>query len=331
MRAGTYKLDELGYKNTMDILEEYKDTMPMPYVQEDLRMAKEDHELQSNIYGLDEFTASKLEITKGILEMEKFFSGKYVVVSSYESEGGGCYYNVGDKVTLDFGSGDTKEYEVLAVGDIPYALGPQYSSYLGVNFSLPASEYAAHFGKTQPLCTAFDVDNAHDAQTEIWIADYCENVEPNLAYESKGTYVEAFKENQKMYSVVGGALSFILALIGVLNFVNSIATSVISRRRELAILQSVGMTGRQLRKMLIFEGLSFAGLTVFFTTTLGSLIGYALVKLMSAQIWFFTWHFTLLPLVCCIPVLLLISAAIPAISYRSVSKQSVVERLREAE
>jgi len=331
MKASTYNLDELGYKNTMDIIEKYKDTMPMPYVQEDLRMAKEDHKLESNIYGLDEFTANKLEIVKGKLYMDKFLSGKYVVVSSYDSAGGGYYYNVGDKVTLDFGNGDTKEYEILAVGDIPNALGPQFSSYLGINFSMPSSEYAVHFGKTQPLCTAFDINDVHGAQTETWISDYCKNVEPNLAYESKGTYVEAFREVQRMYSVVGGALSFILALIGVLNFINSIVTSVISRRRELAILQSVGMTGKQLRKMLVCEGLSFAGLTVLFTATLGSLISYVLVKLMAAQIWFFTWHFTLLPLVCCIPVLLLISAAIPAISYKSVSKQSIVDRLREAE
>jgi len=331
MKSCTYKLDELGDKNTMKIIEEYQDTMPMPYVQEDLRAAKEDHTLQSNIYGLDEFTASKLEIFKGKLDMKKFLSGKYVVVSSYESEGGGRYYNVGDKVTLDFGNGNTKEYEVLAVGDIPYALGPHFSSYLGINFSLPASEYASQFGKTQPLCTAFDVDDGHDAQTETWIADYCKNTEPNLAYTSRGTYVEAFRENQRMYSVVGGALSLILALIGVLNFINAIVTSVISRRRELATLQSVGMTGKQLRKMLICEGLSFAALTVFFTATIGSLVGYGLVKLMAAQIWFFTWHFTLLPLVCCIPVLILISAAVPAIIHKSVSRQSVVERLREAE
>ncbi len=331
MKPTNYKLDELGYKNTIDIIEEYKDTMPMPYVKEELRAAKEDHTLQSNIYGLDKFTADKLEIVKGKLSIEKFLSGKYVVVSSYDSEGGGCYYNVGDKVTLNFGNGDTKEFEVLAVGDIPYALGPQYSSYLGVNFSLPTSEYAAHFGKTQPLCTAFDIDDAHDAQTEKWIVDYCKNVEPNLAYESKGTYVEAFKENQRMYSVVGGALSFILALIGVLNFINSIVTSVIARRRELAILQSVGMTRKQLRKMLVCEGLSFAALTVLFTATLGSLIGYAFVKLISSQIWFFTWHFTLLPLACCIPILLLISALIPALSYSSTCKLSIVERLRKAE
>ena len=34
-----------------------------------------------------------------------------------------------------------------------------------------------------------------------------------------------------------------------------VLTSIITRRKELAMLQSIGMTGKQLKKMLSFEGL----------------------------------------------------------------------------
>ncbi|MPN03860.1 hypothetical protein SDC9_151094 [bioreactor metagenome] len=97
------------------------------------------------------------------------------------------------------------------------------------------------------------------------------------------------------------------------------------------MLQSVGMTGKQLTDMLIGEGLAYVALTLIFTVTVGSFVSYALVKLLTNQIWFFSYHFTLLPIVICVPFLILIAILIPIVSYRLVSKQSVVERLREAE
>ena len=53
---------------------------------------------------------------------------------------------------------------------------------------------------------------------------------------------------RSMFLPLGGALSFIVGLVCVLNFFNAILTGIIARQRELAVLQSfVGMTGRQLR------------------------------------------------------------------------------------
>ena len=57
------------------------------------------------------------------------------------------------------------------------------------------------------------------------------------------------------------------ALIGILNFINSITTSILSRYREIAMLQSVGMTGWQVKQILIYEGIGYSILGL-----LGSLI-----------------------------------------------------------
>ena len=50
-----------------------------------------------------------------------------------------------------------------------------------------------------------------------------------------------------MYVMIGGMLAFILALIGILNFLNTMAASILSRKQEFAALEAVGMTGRQLK------------------------------------------------------------------------------------
>ena len=63
-----------------------------------------------------------------------------------------------------------------------------------------------------------------------------------------------------MYRFVGGVLCAILALIGILNFINSMTTSILSRHKEIAMLQSVGMTGWQVKQMLICEGVGYSAL-----------------------------------------------------------------------
>lgn len=55
-------------------------------------------------------------------------------------------------------------------------------------------------------------------------------------------YLQEFKDMVNMFLIVGGALSAILALIGILNFINLTYTSIHERKQELKILWSVGMT-----------------------------------------------------------------------------------------
>ena len=63
---------------------------------------------------------------------------------------------------------------------------------------------------------------------------------------------------RQMFLLVGGILCAIIGLVGLLNFFNAMMTGILSRRREFAVLQAVGMTNRQLKTMLIYEGLFYA-------------------------------------------------------------------------
>ncbi len=63
-------------------------------------------------------------------------------------------------------------------------------------------------------------------------------------------------------------------------------------------VQSIGMTNRQLRRLLMLEGLYYAGVTLLFSYSLGALtVGVIVRKLVYGG--FSTFHFTLLPLVVC--------------------------------
>ena len=81
-------------------------------------------------------------------------------------------------------------------------------------------------------------------------------------------------------------------LIGILNFINSITTSILSRYREIAMLQSVGMTGRQVKQMLIYEGIGYSILGLLGSLILSVIASLTVVRMMGAELTYFTWHFT---------------------------------------
>ena len=175
---------------------------------------------------------------------------------------------------------------------------------------------------------AFDTtDEANGAMEEL-LADYTENVNPEMDYESKTTYAGEFESMRSMFLMLGGVLSFIVGLVGVLNFFNAILTGIIARRRELAVLQAVGMTGRQLRAMLACEGLLYAlgaaGLALLLTVALGPVAFRAIEGLF----WFFTYHLELTPFLLVIPLFTLLGVGIPILTSRASEKHTVVERLR---
>ena len=218
------------------------------------------------------------------------------------------------------------DYTVAALVAVPSALSYRY--YGSDEFILNDQTFVQDSGTDSVMYYAFDTTDEANAAMESFLADYTENVNPELDYESKATYAGEFESMRSMFLLLGGALSFIVGLVGVLNFFNAILTGIIARQRELAVLQAVGMTGRQLRAMLIWEGLLYAlgaaGLALILTLTLGPVAFQAVEGLF----WFFTYHLNLSPFLFIIPLFALLGVCIPVLTGRAMAKHTVVERLR---
>jgi putative ABC transport system permease protein len=218
------------------------------------------------------------------------------------------------------------DYTVAALVAVPFALSYRY--YGSDEFILNDQTFVQDSGTDSVMYYAFDTTDEANAAMESFLADYTENVNPELDYESKATYAGEFESMRSMFLLLGGALSFIVGLVGVLNFFNAILTGIIARQRELAVLQAVGMTGRQLRAMLIWEGLLYAlgaaGLALILTLTLGPVAFQAVEGLF----WFFTYHLNLSPFLFIIPLFALLGVCIPVLTGRAMAKHTVVERLR---
>lgn len=230
-------------------------------------------------------------------------------------------------------TGHDVTYTVCALVSVPYSMSHRFSTSDGFEAILPADTLQKDSGQAAiPMFYLFDTPNeAAEAEAEQFLADLTADDLSPMMYESKAVVRADFEQFRNMFLLLGGFLCAIIGIVGILNFFNAIMTGILSRRKEFAVLQSVGMTNRQLKHMLIYEGLFYAlsSVTAAFVLALG--IGPLIGNLLGSMFWFFDYHLTITPVLCTIPVFVLLGWLIPAALYGQSTRHSVVERLREAE
>ena len=284
-----------------------------------------------HIYGIDNPTWDDFTVWKGEIDLEKLHSGDYVVVSPYDVEGRLSAYDVGDVIDVFAKDGKSRSCEIIAIASIPHNISIQHTHPVDINIFLPSEVFLREVEQKYPMAVTLDVEDSKIDAMEQFLADYCKVQDPNMQYASKATYAAEYENTQRTYKVVGTVISALLALIGIANFANTSITSIMARKRELAMLQSIGMTVKQQRIMLVLEGMIYMLLIMTFTWTIGIVIGKYGLLLMLGGSEYYTLKFTIIPSILCMPVLLLLSVAIPVLSQRYVNRESVVERLRRAE
>lgn len=219
------------------------------------------------------------------------------------------------------------DYTVAALVSVPFPLSYRY--FGDDEFILNDQTFIRDSGTDSVMYYAFDTTPEANAAMEAFLQDYTENQNPQFDYESKATYAGEFESFKSMFLLLGGALSFIVGLVGVLNFFNAILTGITARRRELAVLQSIGMTARQLRTMLALEGLLYTLGAAALAMALIVAAAPFLDSAFSSLLWFLTYRFTIWPIAVVLPVFAVLGIVIPVLSSRTAHRYSVVERLRQ--
>lgn len=297
------------------------------------------------VYGLDDFPLNNLQVLEGEIDYEKLKSGEYILEGVYTDDNHTpvwetSHYDIGETVTLcnykgggeSAGDNEYTEYRYKVMAKVAVNTNTNSCrSYFGHSYYLPADVYKTMVTTPGIMSYVYNVEDGAQASTDAFLKNYTENIEPVMAYSSKTTKEKEFDGLRNTVIIVGGVLSLIIGLIGVLNFINSMLTSILTRRREFAMLQSIGMTAKQLRRMLITEGLIYTASAGAVSVALGVGVSALLANTIAKSLWFFTYQFTLLPLVVTIPVLLIIGILLPIPVLKSVERQSIVDRLRETE
>ena len=320
---------------------------------------------EAQLYGMEDFPLSQLTVYEGDIDSLQEPGSRNIAAVYSEDDYGKLisdshWAKLGDQVTLyyvdsfEYVDPDTGEvyasttdvpedvwdrvvrnpkdyrtitYTVTAVVAVPTSLSYRY--YGNDEFILGADTFKQDTGTDSIMYYAFNTDDDATAAMEDFLKEYTTNVDPNYDYESKSTYIEQFEGMRNMFAMTGGALSLIVALVGVLNFFNAILTGITTRRREFAMLQSIGMTSKQLRRMLIIEGLLYTMGALLLALVLTLLMTPVMSQAVSSMFWFFSFKPTYWPILAMLPIFVIIGTVLPLLSGRLMSRHSIVDRLRQ--
>ncbi len=145
----------------------------------------------------------------------------------------------------------------------------------------------------------------------------------DYSYSSKIATLEEVKKAQGNMMGVGIGIALILALIGVMNYVNTFIGNIQNRRIEIAVLESIGMTGKQVKKMLVLEGLLYAVGAWIITAVAGTAVTYLIYQSMNYMGADFI--VPVLPVIVSVMFSAVICISVPMAAYRAIEKKGIVE------
>ena len=221
-------------------------------------------------------------------------------------------------------------FTVMAVLHPLYPMTSGFRPAFDIPLILSADDFLRLWPDSNLRKYFFNVSDENMKKAEKLLTVYQSADAPGMNITSRKNIQAQYESETRSSAVIGYSISSIIALAGILNFINSMVTAIISRKKEFAVIQSVGMTKRQLKQMLTFEGLYYAGIPLVLSYLLSIPVIGILLRAMTAG-GFSTFHFTVLPLVICTPVLFGFAVLIPYICFQNLDKESVTERLRAAE
>lgn len=299
-------------------------------IEELLGGVKESGRIFADLFHISEGMYSYLDMQEGDFDREKFEQGGYAVllVDIFSKN----WALAGDKVTLETADGTPgKEVEIIASAVLPYSVGTRSLTLGGIRLLLCEKDFKELYDVEGALHACIDVETEKEEQVIVQIEELLEADYPELVLSTKETLRKEFAAENNLFAVIGGLLGLILGLIGVLNLINAMITGILTRKQEFAMMQAVGMTGKQLEQMLTMEGILYGVWTLGIAMTFGNLVSYGLVYLIGKNMTYFVWGFHMLPLVISIPVIGLLSIILPVCCYHTLCKKSIIERLRLAE
>lgn len=287
--------------------------------------------LKASVVGVDDNLIDKLnDSLKNKIDAKRFKKGKMALVDSW-------YYNTdvykkinGDLTIRNSKLNTSSTFNTLMIDDNKQLLPSGFPAPLGIPTIYISNEALEKIDKNANINLLYiNVDKKYEVAINSKLKRMSDK--RGLSFESRIESTAEFKKSQMVMNILGGGIGVILILIGILNFINIMITGVNSRLNELAVLESIGMTKKQIKKMLTFEGLYYALITTTFILTIGMAIIYVISELTKNIADYAQFTFPTLSLTFLIIIIFAVCLITPSLVFKVSSKQSITERIREIE
>lgn len=268
-------------------------------------------------------------VLDGTADYQQLLSGNGILVCPDGSALKEIYrtsYQVGDTITVSCYNGQSKTYTVMGIVEHIHTGSSVHF------FILPEEELSVLYPEISDFTGYVNLHTEQDSQqlrqavfgavsdervTVSGLDDLAAELESGLRGELTRDY---------------GILVFIF-IFSLINLANTLITNLLARQQEFGVFQSIGMSNRQLVKMLSYECLYYIGITMLVTLTVGTVCSLAVCRAFD-QIGMFgklTYHFPVLQVLLFGAAMLLVQAVFSICAVRYTRRFSLVERIKVAD
>lgn len=274
--------------------------------------------------GIDEEEFAYLNQSLGnAVNKQDFLNGKVCIVQYAGSEIPDAYLHA--KVPFVF---ENQQHEIT-IGAVSYEM---YYGGRNIGPTLIVSQNYLNKLSSQPTILSMNIryHNTYDEEVEKQIVSLLDNTpyRNDLYVESHYENMKTIQESQGSMMEIGTTIALLLLLVGALNYVNTITSGIQNRKLTFSVMESIGMSGKQTKQLLMREGILYAVFSVLITLTAGSVITYICFQSMNYM--GIPFQIPTIPLFSAILLIMLICALTPVITYKKIVKNlSIAERLQE--
>lgn len=285
-----------------------------------------------DFFGFDDSMLEDLKqyVIEGELSIDELKNNNYVFIVDRE---GSSQYKISDKIKFKYYIGeniDDKpiEKEFIIKGKVsknPNWLG--WSNGGGDPFITHEETFTREFGDNRigRLNVNFEKSKAEKVEKTLKSIATSNN---DLEYDSFRELKEKYQSSQRGLQVVSYSLLGIIGLIGIMNVINTMITSILSRRKEFGLLQAVGLTNKQLSKMLQIEGLYYAVISGVTSIILGTSVGYLFFTKFKEEATYAVYKFPIIPILMVAFIFIFLQILITYLVKSKLNKDSIVDRIR---
>ena len=274
-------------------------------------------------------------LADGSADYDKLMSGEYILAAGNgnAAEIYGWEFTVGDTIKLHYYDGNNmaeKDVTILGVLNDEYVLDhnglegwflmPEQAVLNWISYDSLNTDLLISVIPEKEAAVGEALNEMVAEKAELSLETFAER---KVAYEQTANQV---------FGTISGLAIFIM-MFSILSMMNTLITNIVTRKQELAMLESIGMRKGQIRKMLLGESLLLVLATVGVTMTIGTLCGYALSTILYniGGAFYMAFKFPVILALIYAVVLIAVPLIITLVSMHSFSKEALVERLRGME
>lgn len=248
---------------------------------------------------------------------DRLKSGKKIIINGALALQGS--YDIGDIMTLTTvkGSGD---YEVIGIG-IDYLNSKVSTAYISHNNI--EEDYNTY---NNVMFMVNREEGADQKATEERLKEALENY-PSFSVLSYEVWRDFQKQGNETRNFFMYFMMAVLAIPSLIALANNLSMNVIERTREIGMLRAVGMTRKQVKKMILSESLVISLMGVLLGIIGGIWLSYSFVSLMNVSGFVLEFYFPVMGLIISLVVGVLFGILAAVLPVKRATNLDIVEAI----